>query len=140
MEPSPADQNGRQPPPSRTVAVLVVDDQVPFLVAARQLIESTPGFEVVGEATSGERAIGLAATLRPDLVLMDVRMPGLGGLAAARCITMARSAVAVVLVSADVRDVPADALAGCGALAVMSKQHLRPAGLTALWQDCAVRA
>ena len=75
------------PGPSATVGVLIVDDQPLFLVAARRLIASTPGFESVGEAMLGERAVTLAATLRPDLVLMDVRMPGLGGLAAARRIT-----------------------------------------------------
>jgi two-component system, NarL family, invasion response regulator UvrY len=122
--------------PSGTVGVLVVDDQPPFLAAARQLIARTPGFEFVGEATSGEGAVTLAAALRPDLVLMDVRMPGLGGLAAARCITMARSAGAVVLVSVDPQDVPAAAAEGCGALAVISKQHLRPSSLTALWRRC----
>jgi DNA-binding NarL/FixJ family response regulator len=114
--------------------VLIVDDQPPFLVAARQLIASTPGFEFVGEATSGEGAVTLAAALRPDLVLMDVRMPGLGGLGAARCITAARSASAVVLVSTDPQDVPAAAAEGCGALAVIGKQQLRPSSLTALWQ------
>ena len=128
------------PRPPGTVGVLIVDDQPPFLVAARRLIASTPGFEFVGEATSGEGAVTLAAALRPDLVLMDVRMPGLGGLAAARCITAARSAAAVVLVSADPQDVPAAAAEGCGALAVISKQHLRPSFLTALWQRCAARA
>jgi DNA-binding NarL/FixJ family response regulator len=120
--------------------VLIVDDQPPFLVAARRLIESTPGFASVGEATSGEHAVTLAAALQPDLVLMDVRMPGLGGLAAARCITMARSAAVVVLVSSDPQDVPAGAAEGCGAVAVLSKQHLRPTSLTALWQRCAARA
>ena len=127
------------PRPSGTVGVLIVDDQPPFLVAARRLIASTPGFEFVGEATSGEGAVTLAAVLRPDLVLMDVRMPGLGGLAAARCITTARSAAAVVLVSADPQDVPAAAAEGCGALAVISKQQLRPSSLTALWRRCAAR-
>ncbi len=117
--------------------MLVVDDQPLFLVAARRLIDATPGFEHVGEATSGERAIALAAALRPDLVLMDVRMPGIGGLAAARCITMAGSASAVVLVSTDPHDLPASAVAECGATALMGKQHLRPASLTALWQRCA---
>ena len=116
--------------------MLVVDDQPRFLAVARRLIESTPGFEYVGEATSGERGITLASALRPDLVLMDVRMPGLGGLAAARCIVMARYASAVVLVSADPQDVPATAAEECGAVAVVSKQHLRPASLTALWQRC----
>jgi DNA-binding NarL/FixJ family response regulator len=107
------------------------------MVAARRLIASTPGFESVGEATSGEGAVTLAAALRPDLVLMDVRMPGLGGLAAARCITAARSASAVVLVSTDPQDVPAAAAEGCGALALISKQQLRPSFLTELWQRCA---
>lgn len=133
----PPDLNRSHPSPEKPVRVLVVDDQRPFLVAARQLIESTPGFEPVGEPTSGEHAITLAAALRPDLVLMDVRMPGLGGLAAARCITMARSAGAVVLVTADLQDVPPGAAASCGAVAVMGKQHLCAASLTALWQRCA---
>ena len=128
------------PRPPDTVGVLIVDDQPPFLVAARRLIASTPGFESVGEATSGECAVTLAAALHPDLVLMDVRMPGLGGLAAARCITTARSAAAVVLVSADPQDVPAAAAEGCGAMAVISKQHLRPSSLTALWRRFAAWA
>ena len=135
--PSPSEPGPR---PSGTVGVLIVDDQPPFLAAARRLIASTPGFEFVGEATSGERAVTLAAALHPDLILMDVRMPGLGGLAAARCITMAHTAAVVVLVSANPQDVPAAAAEGCGALAVISKQHLRPSSLTALWRRCAARA
>ena len=134
------DPHETHPPPRSTVGVLIVDDQAPFLAAARRLIESTPGFASVGEATSGEHAVRLAAALRPDLVLMDVRMPGLGGLAAARCITLARSAAAVVLVSADPEEVPPAAAEGCGAVAVMSKQHLRPASLTALWERCTAQA
>ena len=118
--------------------MLIVDDQPSFLAVARRLIESTPGFEYVGEARSGERAITLASTLRPDLVLMDVRMPGLGGLAAARSIVMARTASAVVLVSANPQDVPSAAAEECGAVAVVSKQHLRPTSLTALWKRCCV--
>jgi two-component system, NarL family, invasion response regulator UvrY len=129
--------HGSDQSPPDTVGVLIVDDQPPFRVAARQLIASTPGFEFVGEATSGEGAVTLAAALRPDLVLMDVRMPGLGGLGAARCITAARSASAVVLVSSDPQDVPAAAAEGCGALAVIGKQHLRPSKLAALWERCA---
>jgi two-component system, NarL family, invasion response regulator UvrY len=136
--PTPAPQPSHPPSPS-AVGVLVVDDQPPFLVAARRLIELTPGFEAVGEATSGECAVTLAATLRPDLVLIDVRMPGLDGLGAARCITSARSASAVVLVSTDPEDVPVEAAEECGAVAVIGKQHLRPTTLAALWQRCAAR-
>ena len=134
---TPPAPSSAPPPPG---GVLVVHHPPPFLAAARKLIASTPGFEFVGEATSGEGAVTLAAALHPDLVLMDVRMPGLGGLAAARCITLARSAFAVVLVSTDPQDVPAAAAEGCGALAVVAKQHLRPSSLTALWRRCAARA
>lgn len=133
--PTPDPPRPHAPAPG-AVRVLVVDDQPPFLSAARRLIESTPGFESVGEATSGEGAVTLAEALRPDLVLLDVRMPGLGGLGAARRITLARSASAVVLVSTDPQDVPAEAAEGSGAVAVVGKQHLRPTTLTALWQRC----
>jgi DNA-binding NarL/FixJ family response regulator len=107
--------------------VLVVDDQSIFLDVARQVIDATPGFEPVGEATSGEQAVALASTVRPDLVLMDVRMPGLGGTEAARRIEQAGSATAVVLVSSDPQ--------GVDAPFVMSKGGLRPSTLTALWED-----
>lgn len=66
------------------VRVLIVDDQLPFREAARMVIEMTDGFAVAGEAGDGEEAVRLAAMLRADLVLMDVQMPGIGGLEATR--------------------------------------------------------
>ncbi|MEM7340239.1 MAG: response regulator transcription factor [Actinomycetota bacterium] len=79
------------------VRVLIVDDQEPFREAARMVVEMTDGFEVVGEATNGEEAVDLAAGLRPDLVLMDVQMPGTDGIEATRQI-MAVDAPPKVLV------------------------------------------
>lgn len=79
--------------------VLVVDDQEPFRVAARTVVELTPGFEVVGEATSGEDAVRAARALRPDLVLMDVVLPGIDGLAATRLIKNDDPDVTVLLLS-----------------------------------------
>ena len=66
------------------VRVLIVDDQVPFREASRMVVELTDGFEVVGEAENGEEGVELAANLSPDLVLMDVQMPGIDGLEATR--------------------------------------------------------
>jgi DNA-binding NarL/FixJ family response regulator len=79
--------------------VLVVDDQEPFRVAARTVVEMTPGFEMVGEAASGEEAVRAARALGPDLVLMDVVLPGIDGLAATRLITHDDADVCVLLLS-----------------------------------------
>jgi DNA-binding NarL/FixJ family response regulator len=82
-----------------TVRVVVVDDQIPFLRAARSVLGAMEGFELVGEARSGEDAIVLADELRPDLVLMDVVMSGIGGVAAARAIADAHPGTRTILVS-----------------------------------------
>jgi DNA-binding NarL/FixJ family response regulator len=66
------------------VRVLIVDDQPPFRDASRMVVEMTDGFEVAGEAENGEQGVELAASLKPDLVLMDVQMPGIDGLEATR--------------------------------------------------------
>ena len=67
-----------------TVRVLIVDDQEPFRMAARMVVEATDGFDVVGEAETGEDSVAMAAELAPDLVLMDVNLPGINGLDATR--------------------------------------------------------
>ncbi|MEV7730425.1 response regulator transcription factor [Streptomyces sp. NPDC087917] len=66
--------------------VLVTDDQILVRSGLAALLRAAPDIEVVGEAASGEEAVRLAAELRPDVVLMDVRMPGMGGIAATRAI------------------------------------------------------
>jgi|tagenome__1003787_1003787.scaffolds.fasta_scaffold20977294_2 two-component system invasion response regulator UvrY len=85
----------------RAVRVLAVDDQEVFRRAARTLIAATPGFEQVGEACSGAEALELAAELHPDLVLLDVRMPGMDGLETARRLAGAEPDAVVVLTSLD---------------------------------------
>jgi DNA-binding NarL/FixJ family response regulator len=64
------------------VRVLIVDDQALFREALATLLEVQPGIEVVGEAGDGEQAVRRCAELRPDVVLMDLRMPVLDGIAA----------------------------------------------------------
>lgn len=67
-----------------TIRILLVDDQALFREGIRTLISLQPDFEVVGEASHGEEALTLADRLRPQVILMDLRMPILGGVAATR--------------------------------------------------------
>ncbi len=70
-----------------TIRVLLADDQALLRSAFRVLVDSEPDMEVVGEASEGAEAARLAAAHRPDVVLMDIRMPGTDGLAATRMIS-----------------------------------------------------
>src|SRR5438093_10829058 len=81
------------------VRVLIVDDQAPFRNAARTVVGLTPGFEVVGEASSGEEAVNLAGQLGPDLVLMDINLPGMNGREAVRRNLAARQRTTALLLS-----------------------------------------
>ena len=73
-----------------TLRVLLADDQVLIRSGFAALIDSAPDIEVVGEAGDGAEAVRLAVSLRPDVVLMDIRMPGMDGLAAAQARSPAR--------------------------------------------------
>jgi DNA-binding NarL/FixJ family response regulator len=66
------------------IRVLVVDDQVLIRAGLVALLRAAPGIEVVGEAADGETAVRLAARTRPHVIVMDIRMPGAGGIAATR--------------------------------------------------------
>ena len=81
------------------VRVMLVDDQPPVLRVMAALVEETPGFEVIGRAASGEEAVTMAGRLLPDLVVMDVNLPGIDGLEATRRILARRPATVVLLVS-----------------------------------------
>jgi DNA-binding NarL/FixJ family response regulator len=69
------------------IRVLLVDDQELVRYGFRLMLEANPGIVVVGESSDGTQAIGAADRLRPDVVLMDIRMPGVGGIEATRRIT-----------------------------------------------------
>jgi DNA-binding NarL/FixJ family response regulator len=81
------------------VRVLVVDDQEPFRRAMASVVDATEGFEVVGSATTGEESLVMAGELAPDLVLMDVNLPGIDGIEAARQLTVRPDGPVVFLLS-----------------------------------------
>jgi DNA-binding NarL/FixJ family response regulator len=115
------------------VSVLVVDDQAPFRSAARLVVRATRGFEVIAEAKSGEEALEKVDLLKPDLVLMDINMPGIGGIAATRRISSEYPEVRVILLSTyDKDDLPADARTA-GALAYVHKESFGPDILEETW-------
>jgi DNA-binding NarL/FixJ family response regulator len=112
--------------------VLTVDDQAVFRRAVGDLLAATPGFEEVGQAASGAEALELAEALRPDLVLLDVRMHGMDGLETARRLLAADGGAVVVLIS--LNDVPEAASAvASGVAACVRKQHLSTRTLRELW-------
>ena len=82
-----------------SVRVLIVDDQPPFRDAARAVVELTDGFEVVAESETGEDAVTAARELNPDLVLMDVNLPGIDGLEATRQILRDQHPVVILVLS-----------------------------------------
>ena len=118
-----------------SVQVLTVDDQPLFREVARAVIASTPGFELAGEASSGAEAISVAEELRPDMVILDVRMPGLDGIETARRLTLMQPGTVVILVSGHDPDELVESLAeGSGAAALVVKERLAPPLLQELWK------
>ncbi|HWV85048.1 MAG TPA: response regulator transcription factor [Capillimicrobium sp.] len=114
----------------RRVNVLTVDDQDVFRLALAELIAATPGFEQAGEAASGAEAIARTEELEPDLVLLDVRMPGMDGIETARRLARSPRPPLVVLISLDA---PAEPIDGCGAALFVRKQELSSRRLRAIW-------
>ena len=116
----------------RASCVLAVDDQPAFRRALRLLVGACRALVLAGEAESGEAAISRVADLDPDLVLMDVQMPGIGGIAAAREIKRLSRRTVVLLVSATHPDDLAPEAAGC-ADGLIWKGDLCPDALETIW-------
>ena len=108
------------------VGVLIVDDQAPFRRAAAKMVGRMDGFEVVGEAGSGEEGVALAEVLRPQLVLMDVRLPGIDGVEATRRILETRPDTVILLVSTYKAESLSPDVAGCGAVGFLAKEEVGP--------------
>jgi DNA-binding NarL/FixJ family response regulator len=121
------------PPTEPPVGVLVVDDQILFRQVARLVINATPDFEMLGEAGSGEHGLAAADELCPDLVLVDVRMPGMDGIETAERLRASHPEAVVVLISIDEPPHMPDGVAASGAAELLRKQDFGPAMLKRVW-------
>lgn len=86
--------------PAKTVRILIVEDAGSVRRALRHVLGSEPDFDVIGETGDGEHAVTLAAALRPDIVLLDLILPGINGMEVARRIRAAKSANDVIMLTA----------------------------------------
>ena len=99
----------------RKLRLLIVDDHAMFRDGLRAVLEHAGDMELVGEAGDGETAITLAAELQPDIVLMDLHMPGLGGIEATRSITAAHPRIKIIALSMYQDDRLINSMVGVGA-------------------------
>lgn len=81
------------------IRILIADDHSLFRDGMHGLLDSVPDTEVIGEAASGEEAVSQAATLQPDVILMDIKMPGVNGIAATREILAASPHIGILMIT-----------------------------------------
>lgn len=117
------------------IRVLIVDDQEPFRRAATTVVSLTDPFVVVGAVESGEECLAAVTTLRPDLVLMDINLPGMDGIDTAAALRALATPPVVVLVSTYGAAEYADRARECGAAAYIEKSTFGPDSLIAAWES-----
>lgn len=116
------------------VGVLVVDDQIVFRQVAHEVIDATEHFELLGEATSGPHAIEAVAELHPDLILLDVRMPGMDGIETATRLHADDPTQVIVLITVEEAPNLPGGVSSCGASELVRKQDFGPALLRRVWR------
>lgn len=109
---------------SRPTRVLLVDDHELFVESAKAVLEDDARFEVVGVATNGEEAVALAGELEPDLVLMDIGMPGMDGVEATREIRECCPGARVVMLTGRSGRSDEEGSGAAGAIGYLSKHEL----------------
>jgi DNA-binding NarL/FixJ family response regulator len=121
----------------KKVRLIVVDDQKVVRAGLCRMLETDPGITVVGEASDGREALSVASAVHPDIVLMDVAMPGMDGIAATAELSRTAPEIAVVMLTLhDDADTRARAMAA-GATAFVPKQQLGAGLLAAVRQAAA---
>lgn len=116
---TPDAASGTDSPPS--IRVAIADDHPLYRDGLRAMVQSLPGMELVGEAADGREAAELVSAMRPDVLLLDLEMPGGGGLEALRAIRLAGSGTAVLIVTMHEDDTSLMAAMAAGARGFLSK-------------------
>ena len=104
-----------------SIRILLVDDYASIRKSLRTLLKTAPGVEVVGEAEDGRAALGLIPELLPDIVIMDVRMPGMDGIEATRWITTVFPDVRVIAFTSCADESTARKMFDAGASGILPK-------------------
>jgi DNA-binding NarL/FixJ family response regulator len=133
MHASPVQPTTPSAAPPRAIRVVTIDDQAVFREAARAIIDHTPRFELVGEAGDGEAALELVREADPDVVILDVRLPGIDGFEVSRRLSSEEPPRVIVLVSSADPSELSDLARRCGAAALLRKHWLTPRLLRGLW-------
>ena len=108
-----------------TTRILVVDDSERWRLVVRSILEGVPGFRVVGEASDGAEAVKEAATLLPDVVLLDVGMPHVNGIEAAKRIRQISPESQIIFLTQDRDSEVREAALAAGAIAYLLKSGAR---------------
>lgn len=104
------------------IKILVVDDHDLVRMGLSRILDDIDGFSVIGSANSGEEAITLAKTLCPDVMMMDVKMPGMGGVEATKRIKLANENIKIIAVTSCDDDLYPSKLMRAGASAYLTKR------------------
>ncbi len=115
-----------------SITVLIAEDSAPFRTGLRALLSSAPDIRLVGEAVDGLNAVEMAVTLQPDVILMDVQMPGLNGIQATRRIIQGSPHIGIVMLTMFDDDDSVFAAMQAGARGYLLKGALRNEVLTAV--------
>ena len=108
-----------------TIKVLIVDDNAKFTKSVKNLLSNEQDIEVIGEAREGKEAILKTKELKPDIVLMDVRMPKMGGIEATRRISKIMPETKIIILTIYDIDEYRDAATNSGAVAFVLKKFMR---------------
>jgi DNA-binding NarL/FixJ family response regulator len=117
-----SDESGSTVANGGTIAVLIAEDHPIMRYTLRSVLKQFPGIEIVGEATNGEEAVLRAEEFQPAVVLMDINMPKLDGIAATQRIKANASSIAVIGLSFSGEEHLVDAMLKAGAVAVVQKE------------------